>query len=293
MRPMSLFESGHSSGAVSLSAMFDGVAARATDPGLSVRDIIERICIGGWPQYIGLDAAAAQRSLRGILDELVRVDIHAVDSVRRDPRRVARVLSSLARNIATQASNSVLAADTAGSDGGVDRETVRDYLAALDRLMILDDSPAWAPTLRSRAILRSAATRYFVDPCLAVAALRTSPAALLRDIEFVGLLFENLVMRDLRVYLQEAGAHFSHYRDSSGLEVDVVIELDDGRWAGIEVKLGSSQIDTAAANLRKFAEVVDTGRIGEPVFLGVVTATGYAYRRKDGVFVLPIGTLGP
>ena len=159
--------------------------------------------------------------------------------------------------------------------------------------MIIEDLPAWAPALRSRASLRAAATRHFIDPCLAVAALNASPAKLLKDLSFFGLLFESLVTRDLRVYMQHAGGRLSHYRDSDDLEVDLIIEMEDSSWAAIEVKLGANQIDDAAKTLLKFARKIDTTRCGEPTFLAVVTATGYGYVRADGVFVLPIGTLKP
>lgn len=293
MRPMTLAESGHSSGEISVSTLFDGDRPRAGDTGFRVSDAIERICIGGWPRFVTRDAQGAQRLLRGYLGEIARTDIHSVDGVRRDPRRVSQLLRSLARNTATQVSDRALAADASGSGASLHPRTVGEYLDALERLMVIENVPAWAPTLRSRARLRAAPTRYFTDPCLAIAALGGSPAGLLRDIEFAGFLFENLVVRDLRVYLQHLGAQFAHYRDSNDLEIDVIIELDDGRWAALEVKLGVNRVDAAAANLRKFANVVDTSRVGEPVFLGVVTASGFGYRRQDGVYVLPICTLGP
>jgi len=293
MRPMTLLESGHSSGDVSLSALLAGSGPRAADTGLTVAGVIDRICVGGWPQFTKLDPADAQRAMRAYLDEITRTDIHRVDGVRRDPGRVRRVLRSLARHTATSTSNRNLAADAGGADGPLERDTVREYVAALERLMIVEDVPAWAPTLRSRARLRSADIHHFVDPCVAVAALRGSPASLLNDLEFVGFLFESLVVRDLRVYLQPTGGKVLHYRDSNDLEVDVILETDDGRWAAVEVKVGAGQVDAAARTLQKFAEVVDTTRLGKPAFLAVVTATGYGFTRDDGVHVLPIGTLGP
>ncbi|MGH3636903.1 MAG: ATP-binding protein [Mycobacterium sp.] len=193
-------------------------------------DIVERICVGGWPRFVSQDHRAAQRLRRGYLDEITRTDIQSVDGVRRDPRRVSRLLASLARNSATSVSERVLAADTDDVDGGIHRRTVAEYLDALERLMVIEDVPSWAPALRSRARLRAAAARHFVDPCLAVAALRGSPETLLRDLNYVGFLFESLVVRDLRVYLQPLEARISHYRDSNGLEVDIIVEVDDGRW---------------------------------------------------------------
>ena len=293
IRPMSLFETGHSSGEVSLSALFDGATPRAADPGMTIPEIIERICVGGWPVVTRLAPGPAQRAMRAYLSEIARTDIQRVDGVRRDPMRVERVLRSVARNVATQASIATIAADAGGPDGPLERETVREYLGSLERLMIVEDAPAWAPTLRSRARLRTAVTRHFVDPCLAVAALNASPARLLSDLNLLGFLFESLVVRDLRVYLQHMGGRVLHYRDSNDLEVDLILETEDGRWAAAEVTLGSGQVDKGAETLLRFARQVDTGRCGDPAFLAVVTATGYAYTRPDGVSVVPLATLAP
>lgn len=290
---MTLYETGQSTGDVSLSALFAGDAPRATDSGLTIRQIIDRVCIGGWPAFTVLTPQEAQRAMQSYLDEIARTDIQQVDGIHRDPSKVKRVLQSFARNVATQAKILTIATDAGGSDGSLTHNTVVEYLNSLERLMIIEDLPAWAPELRSRARLRTAATRYFVDPCLAVAALNGSPVKLLKDLNFFGLLFESLVVRDLRVYMQHSGGRLSHYRDSDGLEVDVIIETGDANWAAIEVKLGVTQVDDGAKNLLKFAKKIDTARCGEPAFLAVVTATGYGYVREDGVYVLPIGTLKP
>lgn len=293
MRPMTLYETGNSTGDVSLSALFAGDAPRATDSGLTISQVIDHVCIGGWPAFTRLTPEQAQREMRSYLDEIAKTDIRRVDGVRRDPRRIKLVLQSFARNIATQASIRTIAADVDGADGSLDRKTVADDLNSLERLMIIEDLPAWAPALRSRTSLRTAPTRHFVDPCLAVAALNASPAKLLKDLNFFGFLFESLVVRELRVYMQHSGGRLSHYRDENNLEVDVIIEMEDASWAAIEVKLGVKQIDEAAKTLLKFASKIDTARCGEPAFLAVVTATGYGYVREDGVYVLPIGTLKP
>ncbi len=293
MRPMTLYETGNSTGDVSLSALFAGDAPRATDSGLTISRVIDHVCIGGWPAFTRLTPEEAQREMRSYLDEIAKTDIRRVDGVRRDPRRIKLVLQSFARNIATQASIRTIAADVDGADGSLDRKTVADDLNSLERLMIIEDLPAWAPALRSRTSLRTAPTRHFVDPCLAVAALNASPAKLLKDLNFFGFLFESLVVRELRVYMQHSGGRLSHYRDENNLEVDVIIEMEDASWAAIEVKLGVKQIDEAAKTLLKFASKIDTARCGEPAFLAVVTATGYGYVREDGVYVLPIGTLKP
>jgi predicted AAA+ superfamily ATPase len=209
---------------------------------------------------------------------------------------VGRLLRALARHVATEASLATLMADTAGADGAdgaLARDTVRDYLDALERVMIIEDQPAWAPHLRSRSRIRNAAKRHFVDPSLAAAALRATPERLLADLQALGLLFESLVVRDLRVYAQASDATVLHYRDNTGLEVDAIVEVSDGQWAAFEVKLGQGQVDAAAASLLTFATRVDTAKCGAPAALGVITASGYGYQRPDGVHVIPIGALGP
>ena len=292
LRPMSLFETGHANGAVSLGDCLSGLFEHCPDPGLSIGDIVERIAVGGWPAHQVLNVRQALQRARDYMEEITRVDINRLDGGRRDPFKVARVTQSLARNVATPVATRSLAADAGGSDGALEDETVRGYLDALERLMIVEDQPAWAPHLRSRSILRSAAKRHFVDPSLAVAALRATPERLLKDMNLLGLLFESMVVRDLRVYAQANDARVLHYRDNTGLEVDAIIETADGRWAALEIKLGTGQVDDAASNLLKFADRVDTRKCGEPALLGVIIGAGYGYRREDGVTVVPVGALG-
>ncbi len=291
MRPMSLAESGHSSGDVSLAALFAGEEPHAPDPGLGIRDIAERIVVGGWPALIHRDPPDALIATRGYLDETRRVDLQRLDGVRRDPENVARVLRSLARNTATEASARTIATDAAGFDGRVDYHTVIGYVDALSRVFVVENQPAWAPGLRSRSVLRGTPKRHFVDPSLAAAALDATPIRLLDDPETLGLLFESLVARDLRIYGQAIGASLFHYRENTGLEVDAILERRDGSWAGLEVKLGQQEIDDGAASLLRLARRVDADRHGDPAFLAVVTGWGFAYRRSDGVFVVPIGSL--
>lgn len=293
MRPMSLFETGHSSSTISLAALLDGEPARSADPGLTIHDLTELASTGGWPGNLDLPLAETLRAVRDYLDEIRRADISRIDGVRRDPARVGRLLRALARNISTYAAATTLAADTGGADGTVDHDTVRDYLAALDRLMIVEDQPAWSPRLRSRSILRSSAKRHFVDPSLAVAALRATPDRLLKDLNLLGFLFESLVVRDLRIYAQAMDAQVLQYRDNTGLEVDVIIEAADGRWGAFEIKLGPSMVDQAAASLHKFASRIDTRHVGEPATLGVIVGFGYGYQRDDGISVIPLGALAP
>ena len=291
MRPMSLAESGHSTATVSLAGLFDGDQPRAADPGLRIRDLAERICVGGWPGLVERDPPDAQLAIQGYLDETRRVDIQRLDGTRRDPENVARVLRSLARHVSTEASARSIAADVAGGDQPIKPHTVLGYIDALSRVFVVEDQPAWAPALRSRGILRGTPKRHFVDPSLAVAALSADPTRLLADPETLGLLFESLVIRDLRVYAQGRGGSIFHYRENTGLEADAIIQLRDGRWAAVEVKLGQHLVDRAAASLKLVEEHVDPVRHGAPAFLAVITGWGYAYRRTDGVFVLPIGAL--
>src|SRR3990170_1103474 len=224
MRPMSLAESGHSSGAVSLATLFAGDEARAADPGLDIRSIAERIVVGGWPALIRRDPSDASLATQGYLDETCRLDLQGLDGVRRDPENVARVLRSLARNTATNAAARTIAKDVAGAEAPIDYHTVITYIEALTRVFVVEDLPAWSPALRSRSILRSSVTRHFVDPSLAAAALGADPARLLRDTKTLGLLFESLVIRDLRVYGQAIGASVFHYRENTGLEADAIIQ---------------------------------------------------------------------
>lgn len=293
MRPMSLHETGHSTGTISLKALLASSLGACSDPGLTIQDVATRVAVGGWPSHQVLTHPQALQAMRGYLDEIRRVDIDRVDNVRRDPDRVGRLLTSLARNVATSVSISALARDTGGAEGALKDDTVQEYLAALDRLMIIEDQPAWAPHLRSRSILRTAPKRHFVDPALAVAALRATPVRLLHEIEWFGFLFESLVVRDLRIYAQANDAMVRHYRDNTGLEVDAIVETAAGVWAAFEVKLGQKQIDEAAAHLLTFAERVDTTVCGRPATLAVIVAAGYGYVRPDGVAVIPIGALAP
>ncbi|MGI8758672.1 MAG: ATP-binding protein [Acidimicrobiales bacterium] len=293
MRPMTLFETGHTNGAVSLAALLAGESPRSDDPGLSVRDLADRITAGGWPGQYGRRLGDAARATRDYLEQISQVDVSRVAGSSRDPARVERLLRSLARNTSTEAALTVLAADAGGGDEPLDRHTVGEYLNILDRLMIIEDQPAWAPHLRSRANLRRSAKRHFVDPSLAVAALGAGPERLLSDLNLLGLLFESLVIRDLRVLAQPLDGKVWHYRDNYGVEADAVIQLADGRWAAFEVKLGAGLVEEGALSLLRFREAIDTARSGKPVLLGVISGTGYGYVRPDGIAVIPIGALGP
>jgi len=294
MRPMTLFESGHGSGAVSFEATLAGDPPRAPDPGLTVKDLADRACVGGWPGYLSLGVREVTDAVRSYIDEIRRSDVSRLDGTSRDPAKVGRLMASVARHVATRASIPTLASDVGGDGGPLADTTVREYVAALERLMILEDQPAWNPHLRSRSRLRKAPKLHFVDPSLAVAALGASPETLLADLEYFGFVFESLVVRDLRVLAQRIDAEVLQYEDNTGLEIDAIVRQRSGDWAAVAIKLGHRQVDDAARDLLKLRdERVDTSRTGEPSALAVIVGTGLSYVRDDGVSVIAIGALGP
>jgi predicted AAA+ superfamily ATPase len=294
MRPMSLFESGLSDGSISLGDLLAGGAAAAGDRGVELPDLAEALARGGWPALQRLPVNAAIEGVADYLEEICRTDVNRVDGVRRDPDRVRRLLQSLARNVSTHVAMSTLAADAAtGGSDPLKPETVGEYLAALRRLFVVEEQLPWEPHLRSRSILRKSAKRHFVDPSLAAAALGAGPPALLRDLNLFGLLFESLVVRDLRVYVQPGRGEVRQFLDNKGLEIDAIVERD-GNWGAFEIKLGGEKpIEQAAAGLLKFAAEIDTRRSGAPAVLGVIVPTGYGYVREDGVQVVPLTALRP
>ncbi len=288
MRPMTLFETGHTNGAISLSSLMAGERPSSPDPGLTVTDIAERIVIGGWPARYKSPTKEAMRSNRDYLKQVREVEVNQLAGGSRDPQRIGRLLQSLGRNVASDAQRRVLA-----HDSGLAESTVDQYLDALTRLMLIEDQAAWSPSMKSAATLRRAPKRHFVDPSLAVATSNTAgPEALLLELSHMGSLFESLVVRDLRVLSQPLGGTVFHYRDSNNLEVDAVVQLD-GQWAAFEVKLNPNKIDKGADALERLVQNINTEAWGMPACLGVITATGYAYERDDGIMVLPIGTLAP
>ena len=286
LRPMSLFETGHSSGVVSLQQLLGGHSAARLESELPLSKLAEHIAVGGWPAHLQRSVNQSLQANRDYLNEIRRVDVARVDGIRRDPFKVGRFLHSFARQAATYAAVSTMAAD-------LNNHTADDYLTALERLMVIEDQPAWAPHLRSRSRLRGAPKRHYVDPSLAVAGLQADPDSLLRDLNLFGLLFESLVIRDLRIYAQHRDAEVLQYRDNTGLEVDAIVQRSEGQWAAFEVKLGTGMIDQAATNLLRFATRVDTSRSRSPAALAVIVARGYGYVRPDGIRVIPIGALGP
>lgn len=293
MRPMTLYEMGHSTGTVSVADLLDSTFEGSQKIEYSLHDLAEFIATGGWPGHLQRDTDAAVQAMRDYVEELCRADISRVGDKKRDPERVRRLLESLARNISTYVSANTLAEDTGGTAEAITAKTAREYVAALKRLRIVETQPPWSTHLRSKSRLRKSPKWHFVDPSLAVASLGATPERLLGDMNLFGFLYESLVTRDLRVYAQAADASVHQYRDNTGLEVDAIIEAVDGRWAAFEIKLGPGQVDEAAENLIKFSERVDTTKCGEPALLGVIVSKGYGYRRDDGVAVIPLGALGP
>jgi predicted AAA+ superfamily ATPase len=292
MRPMSLFESGHSNGEMSLASLLRGERQTGLGTHLSFDELLNRIVIGGWPELIGVDETDARRWLRDYLSNIVEVDIQKLGS-RRDPANLRRLLESLGRSVGQAVKAIELAKDVGGEDGPIAKETLSAYLTALDRLHLLDNSPAWLSHMRSRARLRTAPVRYFVDPSLGPAALGIGTSELMADLNALGLHYEALVIRDLRIYGQPLDARVDSWRDASGHEVDAVVSVGPNKWGAFEVKLSPDAVDEGAAALLRFKANVDTSRHGEPVCLGVITSTGAGGLREDGVHVIPIGCLGP
>ena len=292
LRPMTLAESGAAPGGVSLAALLAGEPAHCADPGLGVKDLAELVCRGGWPGQRASSLKAASRAARDYLEQVRQVDVQRLEGRRRDPQRLGGLLRALARGVATEVSLNTLAADAGGGDGPLDPRTVGDHLEVLERLMVLEPQLAWRPHLRSKAALRQAPRRHFCDPSLAVAALGADPERLLADLAWLGQLFESLVIRDLRVLAQALDGEVFHYRDNYGVEVDAIVQLRDGRWGAIEIKLGAGQVEAAAASLLRFQRQLDLSRTGAPAFLAVACGKGYGYRRPDGISVLPVGALG-
>ena len=236
---------------------------------------------------------AILRANRGYLDDIRRTDVSRASGKTRDPVKVGRLLRSLARNVATPVALSKLATEVGEDDRVLKTDTVAEYLDALERLMVVENQPAWSPHLRSRTMLRQTPVRHFVDPSLAVAALRATPTRLTADLEFLGLLFESLVVRDLRVHAQAADAQVFHYREKDGLEVDAVVEAADGRWAAFEIKLGERWVDDGAKSLQRLARRMEKSDRGKPSALAVIVPTGYGHVKPGDVGVIPIGALGP
>lgn len=290
LRPLTFVETGDSAGAVSLAALFAGEPCQATVSDVPLAAVVERIVKGGFPATLPLSLAAAKQFNSDYLDQISRVDIEADGRLDHDPVKVRALLRSLARNVATEARVSTLIADLYEERTELARTSVYRYLDTLTRVFLLEEQPAWSTRLRSSATLRKAPKRHLVEVALAAAALNADEHRLRRDPLTLGLLFESSVYQNLLVYAAGTGAAPYHYRDSYGREIDIVLQAPGGAWLGVEVKLGAGQVEAAAANLLAIAGDVDAQ---PPTGLLVITATGYAYTRPDGVRVVPITLLGP
>ena len=294
MRPMSLYESGESSGDVSMEKLFQQPEKITGVNALTIEQIAFAICRGGWPHAIGMREKAALSQAVDYYDAVVRSDINRADGISKNPERVKLLMRSLARNQGAQVANTMIRDDIRANDtDSLSEDTVASYINALKKIFVIEDMPAWNPNLRSKTAIRTSDTRYYIDSSIAVAALGIGPEDLLNDLTTLGLLFETLCVRDLRVYAEYIGGTVLHYRDKSGLECDTVIHLRNGKYGLAEIKLGGQRlIEEGASNLKVLAEKIDTTKMPAPSFMMIVAGTGdFAYRRPDGVFVVPIGCL--
>ena len=294
MRPMSLFESGDSSGEVSLKELFSGNLDVDGENQNDIEKLAFLICRGGWPGAIELKEKAALQQAFDYYDGVVKSDINRADGNNKNEERVKRIMRSFARNQGSQVANTVIAGDILANDStSINEDTVHTYIDALKKIFVIEDMSAWNPNLRSKSAIRTSDTRYYVDPSIAVASLGVGPDDLINDLNTYGLFFETLCVRDLRVFAQSLDGSVYHYRDNTGLECDAVVHLRNGKYGLIEIKLGGETlINEGAANLKKLAEKIDTTKMKTPSFLMVLTGIGqYAYKREDGVLVVPIGCL--
>ena len=294
MRPMSLWESGESTGDVSLKQIFDGEGNIAGVSHLDLERVAFLTCRGGWPLSVDMEDEIALDQAFDYVSAVEKRDIQALDGVERDPVRVHRLLRSYSRHQGTQISNAAIRDDLSENEGeSLDVETIASYIKALKRIFVIEETEAWNPNLRSKTAIRTSDTRYFTDPSIATASLGIGPADLISDLNTFGLIFETLCMRDLRVYAEALNGNVYHYRDKDGLECDAVVHLRDGRYGLVEIKLGGAKlIEEGAASLKTLASKIDTTKMKQPSFLMVLTATGdYAFKREDGVLVVPIGSL--
>ena len=294
MRPMTLWESGDSTGEISLGVLFQGAEDVFGSCDKDLYDIAWLMCRGGWPRAVNQSKDIALGRAFDYYDTVVNVDVKEPDKVERNPERVKLLMRSYARNQGTQVSLGAICADMRANDSDtLDDRTVYSYLRALRGIFVIEDTKAWNPNLRSKSAIRTSDTRYFTDPSIAVAALGIGPDDLMNDLNTMGLFFETMCMRDLRVYAQALGGDVYHYRDGDGLECDAVVHLRNGSYGLVEIKLGGdSIIEEGVKSLKRLGKKIDTTRMKSPSFMMVLTAVGkYAYRRNDGVWLVPIGCL--
>lgn len=294
MRPMSLYESGESSGEISLADIFAGKKGMTGSNAHSLQHVAYLTCRGGWPGVLDKSERAALHIAFDYYDAIVKSDISRVDGVERNEERTKLLMRSYSRNQGTQSSISVIKNDMlANDDSTISEKTALSYINALKKMFVIEDMPAWNPNIRSKTAIRTSDTRYFVDSSIAAATLGLGPDDLVNDLETFGLLFETLCIRDLRVYADAMEGQVYHYRDKDNLECDAVIHLRNGSYGLVEIKLGGDDaIDYAVKTLSALANKIDTTKMKKPSFLMVLTAVGdYAYQREDGVWVVPVGCL--
>ena len=293
MRTMSWQELGFSTGKISLKSLFEGAKIDIYDEPTDLEFIVERIIMGGFPALMGKSIRQANDLNRAYVDLLAEVDMSRVSNTKRDPVKVRNLLRSLSRNVATMVEIKTLESDIREKNNSeISRPTIYDYLDALDRLMITENQPAWNTHIRSSSSLRKAPKRHFTDVALAVAALGIDKKSLLNNLKFTGFLFESLVTHELRVYAQANDAKVYHYHDSSGLEVDAIVQKYNGDWCAFEIKLGTGQIEEAAKSLNKFVSILDKEKVAMPKSLNIITGTGISYTRNDGINVISLASLG-
>lgn len=293
MQTMSWQEMGYSSGQISVGRLFKGETLEYINTELPLELIIERMIKGGWPALLKTSSEEAILLNRGYIDLLAEIDMSRVSNIKRDPRKVRSLLRSIARNIATLVDNTTLEKDVKiFEDAEISRPTIIDYLEALSGLMIFEEQPAFNTHIRSSSSLRKSPKRHFCDVSLAIAALKLTKETLMNDLKYCGFLFESLVYHDLKMYARANDADVSHYRDSTGLEIDAIVQQGGGAWAAFEVKLGVGMHNEAAANLLKLNSVIDTTKFSKPVSLNIITGTGMSYTRPDGVNVISVASLG-
>ncbi len=291
MRPMSLYESGESTGEVSFNDIIEGKDISGVSK-LSLEDLASIIVRGGWPASIEVKSDAKYRFAKEYVKSLIHEEVKRVDGVERNPEKMQNVLRSLARNISTQVSNATLEGDVRNNFGDdISRPTLTDYLNTLEKLFVIEDVNATNLNFRSKYALRTKPKKYFADPSIATAVLEMKPSDLIKDLNTFGFIFESLCMRDLKIYTGSHGGDITFYRDEKDFEVDAILRTSGGKWGAIEIKLGAGYIDEAANNLLKFKDRVDIDKCGEPSFLMVLTGADYSYKRDDGVYVVSIGTL--
>lgn len=294
MRPMSLFESGNSSGKISLEKLCMGQMEPAMTGEVKLKDLIEYILTGGWPASLGISLDRAMRLPKEYLDAVVEDDIFRIDGVKRDRTKMVLLLRSLARNECTTVTNKALKNDVKEKDDeDIDIDTIASYLDIFNRLFILDNQQPFATKIRSSVRVKQAEKRHFTDPSLACALLKLTPEKLLGDLETLGFLFESLCERDLKIYAESFGASLYHYQDYRNREIDAVIELADGEWCAFEIKLGANQIDAAAEGLKKIKKEIENEPDGKPprILCVICGLSSAAYRREDGVYVVPVTAL--